>query len=594
MYFASLELYSRVALRAGYSQGGCMLKYVWIILGLFVLGGCNTLHQVLESEALNTSSIPRNNAQFDLIAQNITAAEVNAVLDSLEAPPGTGTSVNATLARLRTYKAVSGNSVLTVKGLAIRIPDAPANRPLTPPTNYPNDYCTSENYPQQWNWTPTPFADQPQAATSGTPLIKHLRNGVVIAEYSQFGYGGSNGYPNMQDEPDPAAGAFHRSGYQNWKDGDIFEVYPAVYQGEDQQPWIGQGYINGEDYEAGIFNTPKNIIIRGITVGGKRPVIKLNGIGTSNNTLGQSAVYFDKSENIIFENIDIDGSGATYAGKAAIYVNGAKNLTLRNLRIHGFKGVDANGIFGTGNNSGLLKLENIELFDDGGANGPEHNIYMNRSSLDPNFTVSMRGSWSHDAYYGHLYKSRAQRNILEGNYFMGTESTNGIQTENYLVDIPEGGTLLLRNNVLIKNASGDGSNAMSVTFAMENQNNAANNRILIENNTFVAFSKYYDTQSHPIYPMQFYYPAIVPGSPGFPNFPVTVRNNVFVGYCTYGNPMMDYRGTGALNLNFNQVDLSFRLRTPQISNNFSTLSSSGYEHYKKRIARATLNKGARD
>jgi hypothetical protein len=570
-----------------------MLKHLWVIFAL-VLVGCNTLNsEILETEALNTASIPRTNAQFDLIAQTITAADVNAALDALGAAPGSGTSVNATLSRLRAYKMVSGQSFLTVKGLAIRIPNAPVNRPLTPTTNYPNDYCSSEDYPQQWNWTPVSFADQPQPATSGTPLIKHIRNGIVIAEYDKFGQG-SFGSPNMQDDPDPDAGAFHRVGYQNWKNGDIFEVYPAVYQGEDQQPWIGKGFINDTDYSNGIFNTPKNIIIRGMTVNGKRPVIKLNGIGTSNNTLGQSAAYFDSSENIIFENIDIDGNGATYVGKAGIYINGAKNLTLRNLRIHGFKGVDANGIFGTNNNSGLLKLENIELYDNGGANGPEHNIYINRSQIDSGFTVSMRGSWSHDAYYGHLFKSRAQRNILEGNYFMGTKSTNGIQTENYLVDIPEGGTLLLRNNILIKNASGDGSNAMSVTFAMENQNNTASNRILIENNTFVAFSKYYDTQGHPIYPMQFYYPGMVPGSAGFPKFSAIIRNNVFVGYCTYGNAVMDYRGTGALRLTFNQVDQSFRLRAPQVSNNFSTLGSVGYGHMKRFISRATLNRGARD
>ena len=528
------------------------------------------------------------------MSQTITAADVNTALNAVGAAAGSSTSVNATLARLRAYKTASGQNFLTVKGLALRIPNIPVNRPLTAATNYPNDYCISENYPTQFTWTPAPFADQPQPATSGTPLIKHIRNGVVIATYTQFGYGGSNGFPNMQDNPDPAAGAFHRSGYQNWKDGDLFEVYPAVYQGEDQQPWIGQGFINDSDYSNGIFNTPKNITIRGITVNGKRPVIKLNGIGTSNNTLGQSAVYFDSSENIVFENIDIDGNGATYAGKAGIYINGAKNLTLRNLRIHGFKGVDANGIFSTGNTSGLLKLESIELFDNGGGNGPEHNVYINHSTLDPNFTVLMRGSWSHDAYYGHLFKSRAQRNILEGNYFMGTKSNNGIQTENYLVDLPEGGTLLLRNNVLIKNASGDGSNAMSVTFAMENQNNVASNRVLIENNTFVTFGKYYDTQNHPIYPMQFYYPAKVPGSVGFPSFPLKIRNNVFVGYCNHSVDFMDYRGAGALELNFNQVDQSFRLRSPQVRNNFSMLGSIGYEHYKRRISRATLNVGARD
>jgi hypothetical protein len=572
-----------------------VINRYWIFLLILILvSGCsNPPEGSLSAEAFSTTSIPLNNAQFDLMAQTLTAADVNTALNAVEAAPGTGTGIGPTLARLRAYKTASGQSFLSVKGLALRIPDAPVSRPLTPVTNYPTDYCSTGNFPAQWNWTPAPFADQPQAATSGSPLIKHYRNGILIATYTKFGYGGSNGRPNMQDNPDPDAGAFHRSGYQNWKDGDLFEVYPAIYEGEDQQPWFGPGYINDADYAAGIFNTPRNITIRGITVAGKRPVIRLNGIGTSNNTLGQSAVYFDRSENILFENIDIDGSATTYTGKAGLYIAGGKNITLRNLRIHGFKIVNANGIFGTGGYSGLLKLESIELYDNGGDGGPEHNIYLNRSLTDPNFTVLMRGSWSHDVFYGHLFKSRAQRNILEGNYFMGTRSS-GVQTENYLVDLPEGGTLLLRNNVLIKNASGDGSNAMSVTFAMENQNNAANNRILIENNTFVAFSKYYDSQNHPIFPMQFYYPAKLPGSAGFPSFPTTIRNNVFVGYCKYDVPSMDYRGSRALELNFNQVDQSFRLRTPRSSGNFAALGTFGYEHFKRRVLRTTLNTGARD
>ncbi len=548
----------------------------------------------MQAAALQNTAIPRTGAEVALLAQTITAADVNAALDALGATPGASSSEADTLARLRSYKQSSGQSYITVKNLAVRIPGAANSRALSPATNYPTTYCTTNTFPAQWNWTPPGFADQPKAATGGTPLIKHYRNGVLIATYTQFGYGGSNGSPNMQDNPDPAAGAFHRSGYQNWKAGDLFEVYPAIYQGEDQQPWLGQGYINDEDYSAGKFNTPKNITIRGMTVNGVRPVIKLAGIGTSNNTLGQSAVYFDKSENIVFENIDIDGTGATYVGKAGIYLNGAKNLTLRNLRIRGFKGSDANGIFGTGNNAGLLRLENIELVDNGGSNGPEHNIYMNHSNVDPAFTVSMRGSWSHDAYYGHLFKSRAQRNILEGNYFMGTKSTNGIQTENFLVDIPEGGTLVLRNNVLVKNFSGDNSNGIFVTFAGENTNNAATNNILIENNTFTAFTKYYDTQNHMVFPYLFYYPLKTPGTAGFPNFPLTVRNNVYVGFCKTGDAPLDYRGAGALELNFNQIDSSFRLRSPRSTGNFAALGTIGYEHYKRTVPRATLNVGARD
>jgi hypothetical protein len=574
-----------------------VLPTLAVVFISLMLAACNTTPPTqlsAEATAFQSTSIARTDAQVALLAQTISATDVNAALNALGAAPGTGTSETATLARLRIYKLSSGQSYITVKNLAIRIPAAPRTQALSPATTYSTNYCATNSFPAQWNWTPPNFADQAKAAISGTPLIKHFRNGQLIATYTDFGQTANRGRPDMQDSPDPTSGAFHRIGYQNWKEGDLFEVYPAIYEGENQQPWFGEGFINDADYSAGKFNIPKNITVRGITVNGVRPVLRLRGIGASYNTLNQSAVYFDKSENIVFENFDIDGNGSTGVGKAALYINGAKNLSLRNLRIYGFKGVEANGIFGTDNNRGLLKLENIELFDNGGGNGPEHNIYINRSSLDPNFTVSMRGSWSHDAYYGHLFKSRAQRNILEGNYFMGTKSTNGIQTENYLVDIPEGGTLVLRNNMLIKNASGDNSNGIFVTFAGENTNNAATNRILIENNTFTTFAKYYDTQNHTIFPYLFYYPPKVPGAAGFPSFPVTVRNNVYVGFCKNGDAVQDYRGSGALELNFNQIDTSFRLRTPRSTGNFAILGTIGYGHYKSVVLRGNLNIGARD
>ena len=462
-------------------------------------------------------------------------------------------------------------------------------------TSYPNTYCSDGQYPEQWSWRPDTVVPSPQPATGGTPSIKHIRNGVVIATYSKLS--GYRSAPNNIDAHDTSVGPFRRMPYTQMADGDVFELAPAVYEGEDQQIFIGPNVNNDADYRAGITYKPKNITIRGITVNGFRPVIKNPATGASNNNFGQSLIYVGASENITIENIDVmDASTGGSLGKAALYLNGFKNLTLKNVRISGFKRHGQNGIFGTGGNSGTLLMQGVELEDNGGNSGPEHNIYMNASATDNNFTVKMQGSWSHGSYYGHLFKSRAQVNILEGNYFQGSKaSAGGPQGEAYLVDIPEGGTLVARNNVFAKNFSGDFSNGAAITFAVEAGSTtkpfdlARPWGLTVEHNTFVAFSRYYDTQNHKLYP--FYFKSTAPVQPSAK----LVRHNVFVGYCpTPSQTAAGYYGDNASELDFNGIDTAFRPRRPVLVSGSPIVGTVGYAHKNSAVTRTTTAAGARD
>ena len=440
-------------------------------------------------------------------------------------------------------------------------------------------FCTTGEFPTQWTWDPAGTTAAPAPAVSGEPLVKQIRNGQVIATYQILGSGACTNSENSYRNPVTACGPFSRSPFRNWADGDTFEVYPAVYAGLENQPWIGPMVDTGAEYDAGQFHIPKNITIRGITVNGQRPVIKLTADGIANNNLGQSAVYLDDCENITIENIDIDGSAALQVGKAAIFLEKAKNLILRDMRIHGFRTARANGIFGSYFNAGTLTLERIELYDNGGDGGPEHNIYINESEIDAAFQVHMRNSWSHDAFYGHTYKSRAQVNVLEGNYFQGGVPVMGeTQAENYLVDIPNGGILVMRNNILVKNHSGDSSNGMSVTYGMEGITGERPCRILIENNTFLAMARYYDSQEHPLFPFSFFYPQLVPGSHGFPVNDAAVQRNVFAGYCNRGDPVMDYRGDIALTVGFSELNLDYSLKNKYGGAAAAILNTPAYRH----------------
>ena len=474
-------------------------------------------------------------------------------------------------------------------------PATPASDPgYSPETRYSTSYCADGVYPAQWEWRQQTTTPAPRAATSGTPRIRHIRNGVVIATYAKLS--GYRSQPNNVDAHDTSVGPFRRMPYTQMADGDVFELEPAVYEGEDQQIFIGPNVKNDQDFSAGTYYTPRNITIRGLTVNGVRPVIRNPASGASNNTFGQSLVYVGQSENVTIENLDIvDAPTGGNLGKAGVYLNGARNLTLRNVRIAGFRRHQQNGIFGTSNNSGVFLMQNVELADNGGSGGPEHNIYMNASSVDNTFTVKMQGSWSHGAYYGHLFKSRAQVNVLEGNYFQGARAAAGTQAETYLVDIPEGGTLVARNNVFVKNFSGDFSNGAAITFAVEAGSTykpfdtARPWQLTIEHNTLVAFSRYYDTQNHRLYPFFIKSTAPVPAEAW------SVRDNLFVGYCpTTAQLSAGYYGDDYLELTFNDIDEGFRPRRPVAANMNSIVGTPGYGHALQVQSRISAAIGARD
>jgi hypothetical protein len=466
----------------------------------------------------------------------------------------------------------------------------------SPATQYSSNYCQDGVYPAQWNWNPANIILQDAPATSGTPRIVQMRDGVAIATFSSFGGDAARSKPNSENGTDTSVGPFRRSPYTQWKSGDVFLVYPAVYSGADMQLYIGPNIVNDSEYQAGRYTVPTNITIRGVTVGGKRPVIVNPPKGASNATYGQALIYIDgrydsagkisqRATNITIENLDIvDSPSGGYIGKAAVYINGAQDVTLRKVRIAGFKQHSANGIFSTGNTAGTLLLENVELDSNGGGGGPEHNAYINASNSDPTFTFKVSGSWSHDAFYGHLLKSRAQRTIVEGSYLTGQRAAAGQQTETYLLDVPDGGELTVRNTVFVKNYSGNNSNGASLTFGVESALATRTWGLTVEHNTFVAMSRYYDDAKHKLFPMFISGKALGDKK---------IDSNLYVGYCN-GDAAKDAPGTNAATVGFNDIDLGYRPRLPALTGNLGIIGSTSYWHLGRSAMRKTNAVGARD
>jgi hypothetical protein len=466
---------------------------------------------------------------------------------------------------------------------------------FSPATHYASSYCKDGDYPAQWDWNPAKLVRHDAPATSGTPKIVQMRDGVAIATYSALGGDGPRSKPNSDNGNDTSVGPFRRMPYAQWKSGDVFLVYPAVYSGPDMQIYIGPNIVNDDDFRAGRASVPSNITIRGVTVDGKRPVIVNPPKGASYTTYGQALVYIDgrydggkiaqRATNITIENLDIvDSPTGGNIGKAAVYISGAQDVTLRNVRIAGFKQHSANGIFSTGNIAGTLLLENVELDSNGGGGGPEHNAYINASNSDPNFTFKVIGSWSHDAYYGHLLKSRAQRTIVEGSYLTGRRAGPGQQAETYLLDVPDGGVLTVRNTIFVKNFSGNNSNGASLTFGVESASPSRKWGMTVEHNTFVALSRYYDDAKHKLFPMFISTKALGDKK---------IDSNLYVGYCN-GDATRDAPGTNARTAGFNDIDQSYRPRVPALTGNKNIIGTPAYRHLGRTATRKTNAVGARD
>ena len=474
-------------------------------------------------------------------------------------------------------------------------------------------------FPAQWTWDPAQTLAKPRAATTAdnlTPRIEQYRAGRLIAVWPSLGSNPATcdfGNPDATHPVNLTAAAASGCGpFGNYshvdlwnimEDGDQFLVAPAVYTGPTNNIVLS----DKPRYWTGPMNKPTNIVIRGVTKNGVRPLIYRNDGGQGDYATAQGAVYFASATNVTMQNIDIAAGPNGSVGKAGIYINTAANLTLQDMRIHEFawqaNGADGqNGVFSTENVTGFITLSQIEAFNNGGPNGPTHNFYMNKSATDSNFIVRLLNSWTHDAVYGHTFKSRAQRNLVVGNYFQGglpNVAHGQTQAENYLLDMPNGGRASVIDNIFVKNASGPNSNAMSVTFAMEGIIDTRPQALVIRNNTFVALARDYDG-FHQIYPLSFFYPNIVPGTGQWPaSIAYSIRNNAFIGYCPTSTMYLssgNYRGDLALSAAFGEINLDYALKQKFVPANDTAIVNWGaYKHVAQPGAkRAAATIGARD
>jgi Right handed beta helix region len=203
-------------------------------------------------------------------------------------------------------------------------------------------------------------------------------------------------------------------------------------------------------------------------------------------------------------NLTIEGKGPNVVitdkacnGKALFIIDG-NNVTIRNLTFqrarvpdHNGAGIRAQGTNLTidhcrfiDNEDGILSavglndshfiITNSEFLDNGSCEGAcAHGIYINRSAL-----LRIEHSVFRRTHHGHHIKSRAAETILIDNTIEDGPTGNS----SYLVDLPNGGTLIMQGNTLEKGPKAE-NHSTAITIGEEGVTQRTK-EITITDNTF--------------------------------------------------------------------------------------------------------------
>jgi hypothetical protein len=144
---------------------------------------------------------------------------------------------------------------------------------------------------------------------------------------------------------------------------------------------------------------PQKITIRGVRIGGKRPILS----GATNTIEVQG-------NHVVVEGLELTG------GSFCCFYHHGDDITLRDSVIHD---CPKHGLLGADTDSGSLLLEYVEVYKCGGGT-QDHQIYMaTDEQTHPGSIFRMQYCFVHDANGGNNVKSRAERNEIYYNWIEG-------------------------------------------------------------------------------------------------------------------------------------------------------------------------------
>ena len=290
------------------------------------------------------------------------------------------------------------------------------------------------------------------------------------------------------------------------KNGDIIEIDSGIYSG-DIARW-----------------KQNDLIIKGLN-----GYVNINANGKISNDKG---IWVIEGDNVLIEDILFSNAKSKFRNGAGIRASG-KNLYIKNCRFFN----NEMGILSSHETKSNIIIEGSEFksnkvnYQKYGALG--HNIYIGRIN-----TFILINSYSHDAEFGHLLKSRAKNNIIIANFI--TDHNDG--KSSYNIDIPEGGNTFIFGNIISQSAFSE--NASMIAYAAEKKSYPENNLIVLNNNFINFHVKGINVYNH-----------------------INISNTIVSNNIFSGVPSIKLKGNGQFENN--HVETSSKFISPE-GNNFET------------------------
>ena len=193
------------------------------------------------------------------------------------------------------------------------------------------------------------------------------------------------------------------------------------------------------------------------------------GVVFSGKTCAGKAIFVIDGNDVTVRGITFMHAQVPAHNGAGIRAEGT-NLTLENDRF-----IDnEEGILAGSNPSSTMRIANSEFRGNGTCVAAcAHGLYVGRIAL-----LDVENSHFTDTHVGHDIKSRALRTVLRGNDISDGPSGNS----SYLVDIPNGGDLLMEHNTLSKGPRTD-NDSTAIAIGEEGVSNPTHS-LEIRDNTF--------------------------------------------------------------------------------------------------------------
>lgn len=189
----------------------------------------------------------------------------------------------------------------------------------------------------------------------------------------------------------------------------------------------------------------------------------------TDKTCQGKAILVIAADNVTVRNLTLSRARVPDGNGAGIRAEGV-NLTVDNVRF-----IDnQEGLLAGNNPASTILVKNSEFRGNGICNPDcSHAIYVNNLTL-----LRVEGSTFEDTHQGHHIKSRAARTEIVNNTI--TDGPQG--TASYLIDIPNGGALVVSGNTLSKGPKAENHSA-AISIGAEGVTNPTP-EVIIEGNTF--------------------------------------------------------------------------------------------------------------